>query len=192
MEEEEGENYPMEQHRVTQHRVLLIITPEKEVFHLITSEWWMEEVNMRIQPWRQIEARQERHYVSVNPPLSMEVNHSRARGFLDFSAQTPLPQLTQSSMDLLIWNCRGAGNKRFKRNMRELVRIHKPNLLVLLETKVEFSAMGMFFNRMGFTTSAHVDPIGRSGGIWMVWNPTAVNVQVTEASSQLITARVSR
>ncbi|KAL7218868.1 hypothetical protein ACSBR2_012022 [Camellia fascicularis] len=167
MEEEEGENYPMEQHRVTQHRVLLIITPEKEVFHLITSEWWMEEVNMRLQPWRQIEARQERHYVSVTPPLSMKVNHSRARGFLDFSAQTPLPQLTQSSMDLLIWNYRGAGNKRFKRNMRELVRIHKPYLLVLLETKVEFSAMGMFFNRMGFTTSAHVDPIGRSGGIWM-------------------------
>ncbi|KAI8019705.1 hypothetical protein LOK49_LG04G01246 [Camellia lanceoleosa] len=83
-------------------------------------------------------------------------------------------------MDLLIWNCRGASNKRFKRNMRELVRIHKSDLLVLMETKVEFSAMGMFFNRMGFTTSAHVDPIGRSGGIWIVWNPNVVNVRVTE------------
>lgn len=61
-----------------------------------------------------------------------------------------------------------------------------------METKVEFNSMGMFFNRMGFTTSSHVDPIGRSGGIWVVWNPILVNVRITEASSQLITATISR
>ncbi|KAI7994851.1 hypothetical protein LOK49_LG11G00261 [Camellia lanceoleosa] len=72
------------------------------------------------------------------------------------------------------------------------VDIHIPDLIVLLETKVEFSSMGIFFNEMGFTTSAHVDPIGRSGGISMIWNPSTVNVRVTEASSQLITTRISR
>ncbi|KAL7222108.1 hypothetical protein ACSBR1_023926 [Camellia fascicularis] len=65
-------------------------------------------------------------------------------------------------------------------------------MLILMETKVEFNSMGMFFNRMGFTASSHVDPIGRSGGIWLVWNPILVNVRVTEASSQLITATISR
>ncbi|KAL7163193.1 hypothetical protein ACSBR2_039314 [Camellia fascicularis] len=63
-------------------------------------------------------------------------------------------------MDLLIWNCWGAGNKKVKRNLRELVLIHKPDLMVLMETKVDLASMGMFFNQMGFTTSAHVDPIG--------------------------------
>ncbi|KAL7169819.1 hypothetical protein ACSBR2_034787 [Camellia fascicularis] len=50
--------------------------------------------------------------------------------------------------------------------------------------------MGMFFNQMGFTTSAHVDPIGRSGGIWMLWNLNSISVRVAEASSQLITAKI--
>ncbi|KAL7262295.1 hypothetical protein ACSBR1_000638 [Camellia fascicularis] len=86
-------------------------------------------------------------------------------------------------MDMLIWNCRGAGNQRFKRTMRELVQIHKPELLILMETKVEFTSVGMFFNCMGFTASAHVDLIGRSEGIWMIWNPNVVNVRVVEASS---------
>ncbi|XP_028117920.1 uncharacterized protein LOC114315507 [Camellia sinensis] len=87
---------------------------------------------------------------------------------------------------------RGAGNQRFKRTMRELVQIHKPELLILMETKVEFKSMGMFFNCMGFTAFAHVDPIGCSGGIWMIWNPNMVNVRVVEASSQLITTTISR
>ncbi|KAL7226194.1 hypothetical protein ACSBR1_021345 [Camellia fascicularis] len=52
--------------------------------------------------------------------------------------------------------------------------------------------MGMFFNCMGFTASSHVDPIDRSGGIWLLWNPNVVNVRVVEASSQQITATISR
>ncbi|XP_028057277.1 uncharacterized protein LOC114261234 [Camellia sinensis] len=76
--------------------------------------------------------------------------------------------------------------------MRELVQIYKPQLVVLMETKVDFKTMGFFFNGMGFTASAHVDPIGRSGGIWMLWNPDIVNVRVVEASLQQITAIISR
>ncbi|KAI8000544.1 hypothetical protein LOK49_LG09G02563 [Camellia lanceoleosa] len=165
MEESEGENYPVVHHRLVQNRVMMMLTPVREVFHLVTTDWWIEEVNMRIQPWRQIEVGQDMHYASVTSPLSMEDNHSRARSILSLSEQTPLPQHNQVGKYLLFWNCRGTRNKRFKRNMRELVQIHKPDLIVLLETKVEFSSMGMFFNQMRFTTSAHVDPIGKSGGI---------------------------
>ncbi|XP_028093960.1 uncharacterized protein LOC114294059 [Camellia sinensis] len=52
--------------------------------------------------------------------------------------------------------------------------------------------MGMYFNCMGFTASTHVDPIGRSGGILMIWNPKVMNVRVMEASSQQITTIISR
>ncbi|KAL7211640.1 hypothetical protein ACSBR2_014486 [Camellia fascicularis] len=95
-------------------------------------------------------------------------------------------------MDLLVWNCRKADNKRFKRNLRELVQIHKSDIIVLMETKVELIAIGMFFNCMKFTASTHVDPVSRSGGIWMLWKLTVVNVRVVEASSQQITATISR
>ncbi|KAI7991148.1 hypothetical protein LOK49_LG12G02045 [Camellia lanceoleosa] len=132
------------------------------------------------------------HYLSMTPLKLMEDNFKAIRGYLALDSQTLLPQQTIPSVDLLIWNCRGAGNKKFKRSMRDLVQIHKPNLVVLMETKVEFKAMGLFFNGMGFTTSTHVDPIGRGGGIWMIWNPNIVNVRVVEASSQQITITIFR
>ncbi|KAI8019916.1 hypothetical protein LOK49_LG04G01322 [Camellia lanceoleosa] len=95
-------------------------------------------------------------------------------------------------MDLLIWNCRGAGNDRFRRNLRELVQMHKPDMIILMETKVDLNSMGMFFNNLGYTASTHVDPIGRSGGIWLLWIPSLINVRVSEASSQMITTTISR
>ncbi|KAL7174548.1 hypothetical protein ACSBR2_033734 [Camellia fascicularis] len=52
--------------------------------------------------------------------------------------------------------------------------------------------MGMFFNTLGFTASAHVDPIDRSENIWMMWNPNNVNVRISEANSQMILATISR
>ncbi|KAL7238170.1 hypothetical protein ACSBR2_004301 [Camellia fascicularis] len=97
-----------------------------------------------------------------------------------------------SSMDMLIWNCRGAGNARFQRKLRELVRLHKLDMIILMETKVELNTIGMFFNNLGFMSSTHVDPIGRSGGIWLLWNPSQANVRVHDASSQMITATISR
>ncbi|XP_028117591.1 uncharacterized protein LOC114315213 [Camellia sinensis] len=59
--EDEGENYPMEYHVVNQNRITVYLTPEKEAFHRIASEGWIEEVNLKIQPWRQIKVRQEKH-----------------------------------------------------------------------------------------------------------------------------------
>ncbi|KAI8012355.1 hypothetical protein LOK49_LG06G00895 [Camellia lanceoleosa] len=121
----------------------------------------------------------------------MNDNFKAVRSYLALEDQNPLPNQDIPSMDFLIWNCRGVGNKRFKRNMRELVQIHKQDLF-FIETKMDFNSMEMFFNCMGFTASAHVDPTGHSGDIWMIWNPNVVNVHVVEANSQLITTTISR
>ncbi|KAL7218425.1 hypothetical protein ACSBR2_011653 [Camellia fascicularis] len=121
----------------------------------------------------------------------MDDNFKAVRSYLALKDQNPLPNQDIPAMDFLIWNCRGVGNKRFKRNMRELVQIHKQELF-FMETKVDFNSMGMFFNCMGFTASAHVDPTRRSGDIWMIWNPNVVNESVVEANSELITATISR
>ncbi|GMP25581.1 hypothetical protein CsSME_00002379 [Camellia sinensis var. sinensis] len=119
-------------------------------------------------------------------------NLKTTKGYLGIADQSPPPNHINTHMDLLIWNCRGAGNKKFKRNPRKLVLIHKPDLMVLMETKVDLASMGTFFNQMGFTTLTYVDSIGRSGGIWMLWSPISVNVRVTEVSSQLITAKIAK
>ncbi|KAI7998581.1 hypothetical protein LOK49_LG10G02370 [Camellia lanceoleosa] len=102
---------------------------------------------------------------------SRDQDHRRIRNILPGLAADPLPQYpTMNAFNLLVWNCRGAGNSAFKRNMSELIKNHKPEILILMETKVPFSSMGNFFNTMGFMAATIVDPAGRAGGIWLLWD----------------------
>ncbi|KAI7986949.1 hypothetical protein LOK49_LG14G01230 [Camellia lanceoleosa] len=114
------------------------------------------------------------------------------KSILGLSEAENWPTIPMSSMDLLIWNFKGVGNDRFWRNLRDLVQMHKPDMVILMETKVELNKMGMFFNNLGYIASTHLDPIVRSGGIWLLWNPNQVNVLVNEACSQMMTATISR
>ncbi|KAI8549020.1 hypothetical protein RHMOL_Rhmol07G0318800 [Rhododendron molle] len=99
---------------------------------------------------------------------------------------------SMASFNILIWNCRGAGNNRFKRNFSEMLRSHKPEVVALLETKVTLNSMGMFFNSFGLTASTHVDPSGRVGGIWVLWDPTKVTLNMTHIFAQAIRATVRK
>ncbi|KAI8021640.1 hypothetical protein LOK49_LG03G03414 [Camellia lanceoleosa] len=180
-------------HRVAENRVMICLKPEKEAFHLVGLDWRVEETQLKIQPWWQFEASQNRHLVIVKSKLSMEENQLRVRDILGAPENSDLPNITQMSvMDMLFWNCRGAGNNKFRRTLKDLITMHKPDLLVLMETKVDLSSMGMFFNSLGYSASSHVDPIGRSGGIWMLWNINNVNVRVSKANSQMILATISK
>ncbi|KAI8017206.1 hypothetical protein LOK49_LG04G03341 [Camellia lanceoleosa] len=61
-----------------------------------------------------------------------------------------------------------------------------------METKVAFSKMSNFFNRLGFTTSTIVDPVGKVGGIWIIWDTNHVNVRASNVSSQVIHATIHK
>ncbi|XP_028114297.1 uncharacterized protein LOC114312281 [Camellia sinensis] len=76
--------------------------------------------------------------------------------------------------------------------MRKLLQIHKPRILVLLETKVIFSSMGNFFSNMGFSAATIVDPVGRSGGIWLIWDTDQANVCASAVTNQYIQATVHK
>ncbi|XP_028098516.1 uncharacterized protein LOC114298184 [Camellia sinensis] len=52
--------------------------------------------------------------------------------------------------------------------------------------------MGNFFNQLGFIASTVVDPTGRMGGIWIVWDASQVNVRVSSANSQSIHATIHK
>lgn len=92
----------------------------------------------------------------------------------------------------MAWNCRGAGNNRFKANFDELISNHRPEIVALFETKVCLSSMDMYFNNKGFTAATFVNPIGRVGGIWLLWDPTQVTVHATRITNQAIHAFVSK
>ncbi|KAL7190305.1 hypothetical protein ACSBR2_022562 [Camellia fascicularis] len=76
--------------------------------------------------------------------------------------------------------------------MRELLRTQKPGILILMETKVAYSSMGNFFTNMGFSASTIVDPTGRAGGIWLIWDTDQVNVRASAVSNQYIQATLHR
>ncbi|XP_028094127.1 uncharacterized protein LOC114294199 [Camellia sinensis] len=87
----------------------------------------------------------------------------------------PIPLYPNSvSMKLLIWNCRGVGNKIFRRTLKELVQNYKPSILALMETKVE------------------LNPVGKSGGIWILWDPFRATVKALEVNAQCIHAKIQR
>lgn len=94
------------------------------------------------------------------------------------------------SFDILVWNCRGAGNDRFRSHFKDLITSYKPDVVALLETKVKFSSMGMFFKNIGYKASTYVDPIGRAGGIWLLWDSDRVSLNITHVTSQAIHASV--
>ncbi|KAI7988231.1 hypothetical protein LOK49_LG13G01142 [Camellia lanceoleosa] len=63
---------------------------------------------------------------------------------------------------------------------------------VPMETKVQLSSMGLFFNKLSFTASTHMDPVGKCGGIWMLWDPFKSTVMALDANSQVIHAKIKR
>ncbi|XP_028066982.1 uncharacterized protein LOC114269827 [Camellia sinensis] len=93
-------------------------------------------------------------------------------------------------MKMLVWNCQGAGNSVFKCTLHKLLKSHNPSIIVLMETKVQLSSMGLFFNNLGFIACTYVDSVGKCGGIWLLWNPFKVTVMALEANPQVIHAKI--
>ncbi|KAI7983797.1 hypothetical protein LOK49_LG15G01767 [Camellia lanceoleosa] len=76
--------------------------------------------------------------------------------------------------------------------MRELLQAHQSGILILMETKVQYSSMGNFFSNMGFSAATIVDLVGWSGGIWLIWDTDQVNVHASFISNQYIQATIHK
>lgn len=97
-----------------------------------------------------------------------------------------------NSMDFLIWNIRGGGSKDFLRNIRELIRLYKPCVLVLVETRVQDSNAENLLTRIGYPNHTKVSTLGFAGGIWLLWKGDIVSVDVIVANEQVVHTLVKR
>ena len=68
-------------------------------------------------------------------------------------------------MNIISWNCQGAGAYLTKQHLRELHRYFTPSFLFLSETKNSFSFMQDFQISFGYNKLFTVEPEGRSGGL---------------------------
>jgi hypothetical protein len=93
-------------------------------------------------------------------------------------------------MTILLWNCRGAGNPNFRRNFVELMRYHQPSIVVLVETRISGQRAEIISTGLGFDSVVQSEAEGFSGGIWLLWDSDAVNIDVISINQQVIHAVV--
>ncbi|KAL7238850.1 hypothetical protein ACSBR2_004865 [Camellia fascicularis] len=177
--------------KMTHSAVGSYLEPESEAIHQVGIVWWIDEIQLNIEPrWQSVGRRplQATQMAALRPSV---LNKKLVCDILGLNPSEPLLDLpNRLSMNIMLWNCRGTGNKNFRRHFKELIRTHRPDVVALFETKVMFSSMGLFFNNLGYTASITVDPVGRVGGIWLLWIPTQVSVSAFVANQKVIQATV--
>ncbi|KAJ4847785.1 hypothetical protein Tsubulata_003331 [Turnera subulata] len=87
---------------------------------------------------------------------------------------------------LIVWNCQSAGSEKSRRAIADIVRTHRPSIIVLVETWVESAKVAPFLERHGYNGGSFVDPVGFSGGIWVFWQTHELRIRVLCQSRQYV------
>jgi exonuclease III len=68
-------------------------------------------------------------------------------------------------MILISWNCSRLGNPRAVRDLHQMVKEKRPDILFLIETKCAQNKMELIRMKLGFLGLFSVDSVGRSRGV---------------------------
>ena len=102
------------------------------------------------------------------------------------------PQFSMFNMSIkiLVWNVQGVGNKISV--IRDLVRINRPTMMVLVETHLSGEQANSVCDRIGLSGKLRVEAQGFSGGIWMFWRAEEITVPAYGSSSQHLTVEIKK
>lgn len=92
-------------------------------------------------------------------------------------------------MIILIWNCQGAASREVGRTLKEMIWIHKPQVLGLLEPKISGYKADEVCKKLVFEDWIRVEALGFSGGIWVLWR-SSIHVNVIRTHTQFIFLQV--
>lgn len=82
------------------------------------------------------------------------------------------------------------GSKNTKLHLKEMIRMHKPAIVALLETRVHSSQVLPFLENYGFSDMLVVEALGFVGGIWLLWDKNLVNVELLSMEDQVVSILV--
>lgn len=93
-------------------------------------------------------------------------------------------------INMIVWNCRGFRARKTKLHLKEMIRVYKPGILAVKETKVHSSQEICFLESLGFTDKLVVEAMGFVGGLWLLWDSVIVTIQNIFMNTQMITVFV--
>lgn len=103
--------------------------------------------------------------------------------------ECPFPDM-HLSMNIILWNCRGALNPNFHQSVENIISYHSPSMMIITKTRVGRARAKKIIDRLPFDGAVHVDTVGYAGGIWILWLSDVVGVSVLAATEQEIHAVV--
>ncbi|WCJ29304.1 hypothetical protein M5689_010948 [Euphorbia peplus] len=95
-------------------------------------------------------------------------------------------------MDCLFWNVCGTANMDTCLHLKDMLRLHKPTIFALLETKVSGSVADRIIGRFRGWQCVMSEAQGCSGGIWVFWRDFFVQVKVLQIHHQFVHCEVSQ
>lgn len=129
----------------------------------------------------------QQHFETPHPPPNPLTLHTSPQPGWDevishYPTQLPPmgtnPHLNLSLvMKIATWNCHRADNQIFVMHAQDLINVHAPNSLILLETKLSDQGALSAARSLGFTRKHIIDLEGAQGGIWIPWQPVKLKSQ---------------
>lgn len=93
-------------------------------------------------------------------------------------------------MKILIWNCRGASNPYFHRNFGDLIRTLRPEISIIMETRISGQRAKDISSSLGFDNVHRSNASSFKGGIWILYNEHNTNLEILFMTDQAIHAFV--
>ncbi|KAL8158669.1 hypothetical protein V2J09_000206 [Rumex salicifolius] len=93
---------------------------------------------------------------------------------------------------IISWNTQGAGNRVFLNNLKDMIRSHDPDILILLDTKISGTQATKVCECIGFDSVVRVEVVSFSGGIWVLWRWDWVSLEDVDTHGQVVTLMVGR
>lgn len=94
-------------------------------------------------------------------------------------------------MNTLIWNSRGALSPNFCNNIKDMVRVHSPAIMIIMETKVCGDRARRIVDRLPMDRAIIANSIGLLCGLWLLWDFSQVEVIELSSTEQEIHATIS-
>ncbi|XP_025702516.1 uncharacterized protein [Arachis hypogaea] len=92
----------------------------------------------------------------------------------------------------MCWNCRGAASESFSHTFLEIVRINKPDIVILLETRCSGEKARKIISKSGFDFYHIEEAVGFSGGIWVMWKDPNIVISILKSKTQYVHMNVKK